>query len=99
MILWALVAVLAIAFVAMWVLGGGFSFISAAIPHYRDPLKFHSVIEYFFQAGSSTGESFKLPGTPSVYPRVNIVHNATSTTSYGPTTIYETGSTGGQGMQ
>ena len=93
-ILFSLIALLLLAFLIMWVLSGGFQQIDAAVKHYRDPLKYDSVIDYFFQIGTTTGESFKLPGTPSTYPTVNMPNSA-ATTSVGPTTVYEPGSAGG----
>ena len=86
-------------FILLWLLGGGFQNIKAGVSHYRDPLKYGSVFDYFFQIGSTTGESFKLPGTPSTYPTVSISNSATGTTQRGPTTIYQTGSTGADGVQ
>lgn len=97
-ILLSLVALFILAFLVLWVLGGGFQDITAAVGHYRDPFKYDNVYDWFFQIGSTTGETFKLPGTPSTYPTVSMP-NTTATTSEGPTTVYQTGSTGGQGTQ
>jgi hypothetical protein len=98
-ILLGIIMLFVVAFVGLWLLSGGVQKITAGVSHYRNPFKYHSLIEYFFQIGSTTGETFKLPGTPSTYPGVTISHSATDTTDRGPTTIYEPGSTGGQGTQ
>jgi hypothetical protein len=90
-ILIAIVAIFLAAFIVIWILGGGYQNIKAAINHYRNPFQYHSVIDYFFQIGSTTGESFKLPGTPSTYPTVSMPNSA-ATTSVGPTTVYQPGS-------
>jgi hypothetical protein len=95
-ILGSIVALLVVAFIVIWALGGGIQKIEVAVNHYRDPLKYGSIYDWFFQIGSTTGESFKLPGTPSSYPTVSMP-TGTATTSVGPTTIYESGSNGGQG--
>jgi hypothetical protein len=95
-ILMAIVIFFMLAFVGIWLLGGGLADIKAAVSHYRDPLKYGSVIDWFFQIGTSTGESFKLPGTPSTYPTVSMP-TGNATTSRGPTTIYTTGSTDSTG--
>jgi hypothetical protein len=96
-ILIAIVALFVVAFIVTWVLGGGFQDIKAGVNHYRDPLKYGSVIDWFFQIGTTTGESFHLPGTPSTYPIVSMPTSTMATTSVGPTIIYETGSDQGQG--
>ena len=90
----AIAIVFVLTFIVIWVLGGGYQNIKAAVNHYRNPFQYHNVIEYIFQMGSTTGESFKLPGTPSTYPSVSMP-TTVGTTSAGPTTIYETG-TGNQ---
>ncbi len=78
-ILIVIVILFALAFIVVWVLGGGFQNIKAAVNHYRNPFQYHSVIDYFFQIGSTTGETFKLPGTPSSYPALTMPTEATST--------------------
>jgi hypothetical protein len=88
-----------LAFILLWMLGGGFQSISSGMSHYRNPFHYTSIFDYFFQIGSTTGESFKLPGTPSTYPTVSISNSATGTTERGPTTVYEPGSNGGDGGQ
>jgi hypothetical protein len=98
-ILGALLVFLFIALIITWLLGGGIANIKAAVNHYRDPLKYGSVFNWFFQIGSTTGESFHLPGTPSNYPTVSIPTSTATTTSRGPTIIYTPGSNGGQGIQ
>ncbi|HVM73418.1 MAG TPA: hypothetical protein VMU13_00875 [Candidatus Paceibacterota bacterium] len=97
-ILLVLLILFFIAFIAMWILSGGFQNIKAAVNHYRNPLQYHSIIDYFFQIGSTTGETFKLPGTPSTYPTISMPsQTSNASTSYGPTTIYIPGSNGGTG--
>jgi hypothetical protein len=95
-ILIAIVAIFLVAFIVIWVLGGGYQNIKAAVNHYRNPFQYHSVFEYFFQIGSTTGETFKLPGTPSAYPTVSMPDSA-ATTSVGPTTVYQPGSAASNG--
>ena len=87
----AIVIVFLLAFIVIWVLGGGYQNIKAAINHYRNPFQYSSVIDYFFQIGTTSGETFKLPGTPSTYPTVSMPDSA-ATTSIGPTTVYQSGS-------
>jgi len=91
-ILLSIIALLVVAFILVWVLGGGFQQIAVAVGHYRDPFK------SFLPSASSTGESFNLPGTPSTYPTVEMP-TGVSTTSYGPTTVYTPGSGGANGTQ
>ncbi len=91
-ILIAIVAILLVAFIIIWILGGGFQNIKAAVNHYRNPFQYHSVLDYFFQVGSTTGETFKIPGTPSTYPTVSMPSSTATSSSAGPTTIYQTGS-------
>lgn len=98
-ILAAVIALFILAFVVMWVMSGGIQNIEAAVGHYRNPLTYGSVYDWFFQIGSTTGETFKLPGTPSQYPTLSMPNPTTASTSYGPTTHYQTGSSGGNGMQ
>ena len=92
----AIVIVFLIAFIVIWALGGGYQNIKAAIVHYRNPFQYSSIIDYFFQIGSTTGETFKIPGTPSTYPTVSMPDSA-ATTSAGPTTVYQTGSSAPSG--
>lgn len=87
----AIVIVFALAFVIIWILGGGYQNIKAAVVHYRNPFQYGSIFDYFFQIGSTTGETFKLPGTPSTYPALSMP-TGSATTSVGPTTVYEPGS-------
>ena len=89
--------VLLIALMITWLLGGGIANIKAAVNHYRDPLKYGSVMNWFFQIGSTTGEAFQLPGTPSSYPTLQIKYDASTQTA--STTVYHTGSTAPQGVQ
>ena len=98
-ILLAIVSLMVLAFVVVWVLGGGLQKISAGISHYRNPFKYGSIHNWFFQMGSTTGETFKLPGTPSTYPTVSMPNASATSTDRGPTTIYQPGSNGGDGMQ
>jgi hypothetical protein len=96
-ILVAVIALFAVAFILTWALGGGVANIKAAVNHYRDPLKYGSVVDWFFQIGSTTGEAFQLPGTPSSYPTLNVSYSASG--SGASTTVYETGSSAPQGTQ
>ena len=96
-ILISILALFVIAFILIWALGGGYQKITAAVNHYRDPFKYGSVIDWFFQIGSTTGETFKLPGTPSNYPTGPAMPIGAATTSGGPTTVYQPGSGDGQG--
>ena len=61
-----------IAFIALWVLGGGWNKVVVATAHYRNPFKYHSLVDYFFQITNVAGESFKLPGTPSDFTHLEI---------------------------
>jgi hypothetical protein len=96
-ILIAVLALFAVAFILSWVLGGGFANIKAAVGHYRDPLKYGSIVDWFFQIGSTTGEAFQLPGTPSSYPTLTIPNDAKGPAA--STTVYMTGSSEPQGVQ
>ncbi len=98
-VLLGILILFALAFILMWILSGGFQNIKAAVNHYRNPLHYHNLFEYIFQIGSTTGETFKVPGTPSTYPMLKIGQHSTSTMDVGPTTVYESGSTGGDGGQ
>jgi hypothetical protein len=90
-ILIAIVALFIIAFLITWVLGGGIQQVEAAVPHYRDPFQYTSIYNWIMQIGTTSGETFKLPGTPSDYPTVSMPTGA-ATTSVGPTTVYTPGS-------
>ena len=96
-ILGAVLIVFIIALFITWLLGGGISNIKAAVNHYRDPLKYGSIVNWFFQIGSTTGEAFQLPGTPSSYPTLEIKYDAPTQTA--STTVYHTGSTAPQGVE
>lgn len=67
-----IVIIFLLAFIVIWILGGGYQNIKAAVNHYRNPFQYSSIIDYFFQIGSTTGETFKLPGTPSTIPNITI---------------------------
>ena len=99
LILRVLVVLFILALIGAWLLSGGIQNISAAAGHYRNPLKYGNLYNYFFQVGSTTGLSFTLPGSPSTYPTVNIVHATTSTTVHGPNTIYQSGDSNPQGVE
>jgi hypothetical protein len=94
-----LVVLFILAFIGVWLLSGGIKNISTAASHYRNPLKYGNLYNYFFQIGSTTGMTFTLPGTPSTYPTVSIVHATTSTTVHGPNTIYQSGTSEPQGVE
>lgn len=95
-ILGAIIALFVFAFIVTWVLSGGIQQIEAAIPHYRDPFEYTSIYNWIFQIGSTTGETFKLPGTPSQYPTVSMP-TSEATTSEGPTTVYQPGASASAG--
>ncbi len=77
-----------IAFIALWVLGGGWNKVVVATTHYRNPFKYHSLIDYFFQITNVAGESFKLPGTPSDFTHLEIgTSSDNSYTSHSPDSV------------
>ena len=94
-----LVVLFILALIGAWLLSGGIRNIQTAAGHYRNPLSYGNFYNYFFQVGSTSGMAFTLPGTPSTYPTVTIVHATTTTTVHGPDTIYQTGSSDPQGVE
>lgn len=59
----------------LWLVGGGITKIKAALPHYYNPF------QYILRQSFSTGEHFNLPGTPSVFPTLNLASTTSATTS------------------
>lgn len=88
-----IVGLVAISFVFIWFLSGGMQNVRAAVNHFRNPFQYDSIIDYFFQIGSTTGETFKLPGAPENVPTLDIPNpGATSTADYDATnTRYDNG--------
>jgi hypothetical protein len=70
-LLW-IVALFILTFVALWILGSGWQKIVVGKDHYLNPFKYHSVVDYLFGITNVAGESFKIPGTPSVFPHLEI---------------------------
>ncbi|HUO56250.1 MAG TPA: hypothetical protein VMU27_02345 [Candidatus Paceibacterota bacterium] len=94
-----IIAILVIALFLLWIFQGGIQQVEVAVGHYRNPLEYGSVYDWFFQIGTTTGETFKLPGTPSQYSTLSMPNQTTASTSYGPTVYYQVGSNGGDGAQ
>lgn len=68
-ILILVIVLLAMIFVAAWLLGGGVQSIETAVNHYSLPSG--NLIEFIAGTGpNSIGEEFTLPGTPSSFPTV-----------------------------
>lgn len=69
-----------VAFVAVWLLGGGLEQIKVSTTHYRNPFDSHNIFEFVLGTGSSSpGEIFHLPGQPSNLPGGPSLENATNT--------------------
>ncbi|MDB5187858.1 MAG: hypothetical protein JWO50_378 [Candidatus Kaiserbacteria bacterium] len=74
-------------FIFLWLFGGGFQKIKAAIPHYYNP------VQYALKGAYSGGLYFTLPGTPSFFPTLASTTNASSSDGQAPDTdVYIQGS-------
>ena len=73
---------LLVVFAIVWLVGGGWQKIKAAIPHYTNPL------QYTLTGVFSSGEHFNVPGTPSNFPTLTI--DAPSSTDSIPSTDNQT---------
>lgn len=89
---WLVLFLLAV-FVIVWLVGGGWRNIKAAVPHYYNP------VQFAIEGTHSTGVLSALPGTPSNFPTLTVGSTATSTVDQPPAVTVTIGASASSGAQ